>query len=145
MTLFAVTAISLWACNCAIGRDMVRCDYYVAKNHDLSHQKDCINYAKSIDKDSMFAKASWYYLLGGDKNSAIKSAKEALKIGHHFAGEYIGFAYLMEKNDKEAKKYLNDFKQKVKNIEYVKRDIETLKSIYKGFDSIKAYNILFGK
>ncbi len=139
------SAVSLLACNCAIGRDMVRCDYYVVKEHDLSHQKDCVKYADSINKNSMYAKASWYYLLGGDMKKAKENAKEALKIGHHFAGEYLGFVYLIEKNSKEAKKYLNDFKQKVKNIDYVKKDIKTLKNIYKGFEATKAYNILYGK
>lgn len=128
---------------CTVGKDMARCDYYVKIKHDLSYQDRCISYAKAIDTDGMFAKASWYYLLGGDKDSAQKSASKALKIGHHYASEYSGFVFILEHDLKNAKKELTFFKQRVKNIDYVKDDIKSLKSIYKDFDDKTAYKILF--
>ncbi len=144
--MFAALSVAAFsACNCAIGRDMARCDYYVIRQHDLSHQKDCIKYADSINKNSMYAKASWYYLLGGDKKKAKENAKEALKIGHHYAAEYLGFLYAIDGDMKNAEKELKFFKEKVKNIDYAKKDIMVMHNIYKNFQYDKVYDTLFGK
>ena len=134
------------ACSsCSSGKNMAKCDYYVKQNHDLKYQKSCIAYAKAIDQDGMFAKASWYYLLGGDKDSAKKSAIKALKIGQHYAAEYMGFVYILGNDKKHAKDELRFFKQKVKDVKFAKKDIKNMKSIYKNFDDKFSYQILYGK
>jgi len=129
--------------SCTIGKDMVKCDYYVVRKHNLKYQKNCLAYAKSIDTDGMHAKAAWYYLLGGDKDSAKRCSKKALDMGQHYASEYKGLVDIVEKNIKDAKKELSFFKHKVKNVNYVKKDIEALKYIYKDFDAKVANEILF--
>ncbi len=133
--LFMVSGV-LYACNCAVGRDMLRCDYYVGHKFDKSHQKECLNYANSINKDGMYAKASWYFLLGGDVKNAKINAKKALKIGHHYAAEYLGMAYLIENDTKNAKKEFSFFKNKVKKNQYIKKDLNILKHLYNNFKGI---------
>jgi hypothetical protein len=142
---FSVLVANLYACNCKVEGEKIRCDYYVVKKHDLSRQKHCIKYAETIDKDNMPAKASWYYLLGGDTKKAKESANKALKIGQYFVSEYLSFVSLLEKNDKEAQKYFNELKKSVKDTEYVKRDIITMKNLYDSFDAEKASKMLVGK
>ncbi len=55
-------AVKIKCSSCTIGKDMVKCDYYVVRKHDLTKQKNCLAYANSIDNSGMSAKASWYYL-----------------------------------------------------------------------------------
>ncbi len=129
--------------SCAIGKDMVKCDYYVVRKHNLKYQSNCLAYAKSIDTDGMHAKAAWYYLLGGDKESAKRCSKKALDMGQHYAAEYKGLVDIVENNIEGAKKELSFFKHKVKNADYVKKDIEALKYIYKDFNEKIAYEILY--
>ena len=134
------------ACSsCVVGKDMAKCDYYVKKEHNLKYQSNCIAYAKAIDQDGMFAKASWYYLLGGDKDMAKSSAMKALKIGQHYAAEYMGFVYILENDKKHAEDELKFFKQKVKDVKFAKKDIKNMKSIYKNFDDKFSYQILYKK
>ncbi|MFK5881356.1 MAG: hypothetical protein QM482_03995 [Sulfurospirillum sp.] len=128
---------------CSAGKDMVKCDYYVVKQHNLTYQRSCLAYAQYIDMDGMYAKAAWYYLLGGDKQKAKKSATKALREGYHYAAEYKGFADLLVGNQKEAQKALIFFRNKVKNIDYAKRDIEIMKYIYINFDSKSVDKILY--
>ena len=136
-------AVQVSCSSCTIGKDMVKCDYYVVRKHNLKYQSNCLAYAKSIDTDGMHAKAAWYYLLGGDKDSAKRCSKKALDMGHHYAAEYKGLVDIAENNIEDAKKELRFFRNKVKNIEYVKKDIEALKYIYKDFDEKTAYEILY--
>ena len=144
IAFLALVNLQAQVCNsCSIGKNMAKCDYYVMRKHDLKHQDSCVVYAKSIDSDGMFAKASWYYLLGGDKDSAKKSALEALNIGHHYAAEYLGFVYIIENDIKNAKQKLIFFKNRVKNIEFAKKDIKSIKAIYKKFDDKAVYKILY--
>ncbi len=141
---FALINVQAQACSgCAIGKNMAKCDYYVVRKHDLSYQNTCLSYAKSIDIDGMFAKASWYYLLGGDKDSAKKSATKALKIGQNYAAEYRGFVYILENDMKNARKELVFFKNRVGDIEFAKKDIKAMKNIYKNFNDKVAYKILY--
>ncbi len=140
--IILVLFVQIQACNCSIGKDATKCDYYLLKLHNLKYQQNCLNYAKSIDQDGMYAKSSWYYLLGGDIKSAKSASAKALKMGSHYAAEYKGFVSILDGNMKEAKKELSFFKHKIKKIDYVKKDIETLKSIYKNFDAKTAYEAL---
>ncbi len=142
--LFTLMLISgaLYACNCAIGRDMIKCDYYVGKKFDKTHQKECLDYASSINKDGMYAKASWYYLLGGDIKNAKINAKKALKIGHHYAAEYLGMVYILEHDIKSAKKEFSFFKNKVKQNQYIKKDVNILKHIYSNFNDKEVLQML---
>ena len=139
--LFMASGI-LYACNCVVSRDMIKCDYYVGQKFDKSHQKECLNYAKSISKDAMFAKSSWYFLLGGDIKNAKINAKKALKIGHNYAAEYLGMAYMLENDIKNAKKEFNFFKHKVKQSGYIKKDLDILKHIYSNFNDKEVLKIL---
>ncbi len=141
--LFSLQAAQVSCSSCAIGKDMVKCDYYVIRKHDLKYQKNCLAYAKSIDRDGMHAKAAWYYLLGGDKESAKRCSKKALDMGQHYAAEYKGLVDIAENNIEDAKKELSFFKHKVKNVDYAKKDIEALKYIYKDFNEKAAYEILY--
>ncbi len=139
--LFMASGI-LYACNCVVSRDMIKCDYYVGQKFDKSHQKECLNYAKSISKDAKFAKSSWYFLLGGDIKNAKINAKKALKIGHNYAAEYLGMAYMLENDIKNAKKEFNFFKHKVKQSGYIKKDLDILKHIYSNFNDKEVLKIL---
>ena len=137
-----VTSSLLYACNCAIGRNMIKCDYYVGKKFDKAHRKECLDYANSIIKDGMYAKASWYYLLGGDIKNAKINAKKALKLGHHYAAEYLGMVYILEHDIKSAKKEFFFFKNRVKQTQYIKKDLNILKHIYDNFDDQKVLQML---
>ncbi len=66
-----------------------------------------------------------------------------LKLGQHYASEYSGFIYMLDGKFVEAKRSFLFFKHKVKNIDYAKKDIKTMKYIYKSFDDKKALEILF--
>lgn len=141
VVLFAVSGI-LYACNCAIGKNMLKCDYYVGRKFDKTHQKECLNYANSINKDGMYAKASWYFLLGGDIKNAKINAKKALKIGHHYAAEYLGMVYILENDMKNARKEFAFFKHKVKQNKYIKKDLNILKHIYGNFNDEEVLRML---
>ncbi len=139
--LFAVSGI-LYACNCTIGKNMMKCDYYVGRKFDKTHQKECLSYANSINKDGMYAKAAWYFLLGGDIKNAKINAKKALKIGHHYAAEYLGMVYILENDIKNASKEFTFFKHKVKQNKYIKKDLNILKHIYGNFNDEEVLRML---
>ncbi len=139
--LFAVSGI-LYACNCTIGKNMMKCDYYVGRKFDKTHQKECLSYANSINKDGMYAKAAWYFLLGGDIKNAKINAKKALKIGHHYAAEYLGMVYILENDIKNASKEFAFFKHKVKQNKYIKKDLNILKHIYGNFNDEEVLKVL---
>ncbi len=142
--LFLTLGALLYACNCKVEGEKIRCDYYVVKKHDTSKSNHCLKYAKTIYSDNMPAKASWYYLLGGDKENAKKSAKKALSIGLDFASEYLGFVYMLDKDYKNAQKQFEKLKKSVKDTDYVKRDIITMKNRFDSFDAEKASEMMFG-
>ncbi len=133
----------IYACNCKFDKEKIRCDYYVYKNHDLSHKKSCLSYAKDSEMSKVYDKAAFYYLLGGDIKKAKDNAKEAIKLGYKFANEYLGFAYLLENDTKNAKKAFKALRDSSKDINYIKRDITALKTLYSGFDIEKANEMLF--
>lgn len=141
--LVNLQAVKIKCSSCTAGKEMARCDYYVARKHDLTKQQSCLAYADSIDSGGMSAKASWYYLLGGDTEKAEISAKRALKLGQHYASEYSGFIYMLNGKFTEAKRSFLFFKHKIKNIDYAKKDIKAMKHIYKNFDEKKVFKILF--
>ena len=142
IAILIVASSFLYACNCTINKNMMKCDYYVGKKFDKTHQKECLSFAKSIDKDGMYAKASWYYLVGGDIKSAKTDAKKALKMGYHYASEYLGMVYLLEDDMKNAKKEFTFFKHKVKQNRYIKKDLDTLKHLYNNLNDKKISEIL---
>ena len=141
IVLFAVSGI-LYACNCTIGKNMMKCDYYVGRKFDKAHQKECLSYANSINKDGMYAKAAWYFLLGGDIKDAKINAKKALNIGHHYAAEYLGMVYILENDIKNARKEFSFFKHKVKQNKYIKKDLNILKHIYGDFNDEEILRML---
>jgi len=142
IAILIVASSFLYACNCTIGKNMIKCDYYVGKKFDKTHQKECLKYANSINKDGMYAKASWYYLLGGDIKNAKINAKKALKIGHHYAAEYLGIVYILENDMKNAKKEFSFFKNKIKENRYIKKDLSILKHIYSNFNDKEVLQML---
>jgi len=137
-----VFGVSLFACNCKFDKEKVRCDYYVYKMHDKSHQKNCIAYADSSSKAKVYDKAAEYYLIGGDLKNARLNANKALKMDRYYVLEYLGMVELIENHPKKAQQDFKMLKQKVKNNSYVVKDIQTLSKLYPNFDEMKALELL---
>ncbi len=137
-----VSISSIYACNCIANKNMMKCDYYVGRKFDKTHQKECLNFANSVVKDGMYAKASWYFLLGGDIKNAKINAKKALKMGHHYAAEYLGMVYILENDMKNAKKEFDFFKNRVKQHQYIRKDLNVLKHLYDNFDDKSVLQML---
>jgi len=137
-----VFGVALYACNCKFDKEKIRCDYYVYKMHDKSHQKNCIAYADSSAKAKVYDKAAQYYLLGGDLKNARLNANQALKMKRYYVLEYLGMIELIENHPKKAKEAFKTFKQKVKDSSYVTKDIKAISKLYPNFDELKALKML---
>ncbi len=136
-TVVLISATSLWSISCrcaASSKDLARCEYYVKEKFDLTHQKNCLDYADATI-DALPAKAAWYYILGGNTKKAKESIEKALKLNQYFALEYLAIVLAIEKDYQNARKVFEEFKKKVKKHTFVKKDLETVKKIYKNFDT----------
>ncbi len=141
ITVFVLSSV-LFACNCKFDKEKIKCDYYVYKNHDKSHQKNCIAYAKDSSNAKVYDKAALYYLLGGDTKNAKINAQKAIALKQYYALEYVGLADLIENKPKEAKKAFNLLNKKIKDNRYIVKDIQTIAKLYKNFDQVKALKML---
>ncbi len=137
--LLSISIFSL-ACDCVASKNMMKCDYYVGLKHDKTHQKDCVDFAKVREKGFVYGTAARYYLIGGDVDSAIKSAKQAVKMGENYAYEFLGLGYLLKNENEKAKKAFALLK--VNKRDYMKKDIDIIKAMYKDFDKKKALKFL---
>ena len=86
------------------------CDYHVAKRHDRSYQKSCLDYAHYVDIDGAHAKAAWYYLLGGQAEQALKAARKALAQGQNYAAEYAWLALMIQGERQEAGRVMKRYR-----------------------------------
>ena len=137
-----VFGVALYACNCKFDKEKIRCDYYVYKMHDKSHQKNCIAYADSSAKAKVYDKAAEYYLLGGDLKNARLNANKALKMNRYYVLEYLGIIELIENHPKKAEAAFKALKQKVKESSYITKDIKAISKLYPNFDEMKALKLL---
>ncbi|WP_300368960.1 hypothetical protein [Hydrogenimonas sp.] len=119
---------------CGAGKLMLQCDYYVAKQGDMSRQHLCEEYAKIVDIDGASAKAAWYYLLAGKPQKAFDAAIKALKQGQTFAAGYAAQAMTIMDNPEKAKQYLSQFTNGVEERDYFEKEVSTLRKIYPSID-----------
>jgi hypothetical protein len=138
-------AVDLKKCDkCSISKEYIKCTVYVEQKGDISKQNSCMIFAQSLDEGNSDARASWYYLLGGDFDNVIKTGKNAVKTKEYYAAEQVGEAYLLKGDKKNAKKYFELLKQKApKSDIFFKKHIEVLSRLYpKKFDSSFAKEFL---
>jgi tetratricopeptide (TPR) repeat protein len=124
---------------CFIGKEYMRCSYYVEKNADLSKQATCITYANSLLKGESPGRASWYYIVGGDFDKAIEAGEKALQRKEFFALEHLAEAYLLKGDIKRAKTYFSKMRKKsLQNQAFIEKHFAILSKLYpQNFDSSK--------
>ena len=119
---------------CGAGKLMLQCDYYVARQGDLSKRHFCEEYAQIVDVDGASAKAAWYYLLGGKPEKALDAAMRAYDQGQTFAAGYVAQALSVLGRGEEAKRYIEPFRKVVKERSYFAKEVNTLKKLYPDAD-----------
>ncbi len=119
---------------CGAGKLMLQCDYYVARQGDLSKRHFCEEYAQIVDVDGASAKAAWYYLLGGKPEKALDAAMRAYDQGQTFAAGYVAQALSVLGRGEEAKRYIEPFRKVVKERSYFTKEVNTLKKLYPDAD-----------
>lgn len=134
--LFALVSITHAAegekCDtCAVNKEYVKCGYYVEMKGDLSYQDSCLAFAESIFEGNNFSRASWYFLMGGDFDNAIKAGKKSLEAKEYFVAELIAEAYILKGDQENAKKYFKLLKKRVPpEALFLKKHFEILERIY---------------
>jgi hypothetical protein len=125
---------------CSVGKELLRCSYYVERRGDISQQDACITYAKSLIEGESPGRASWYFIVGGEFQKAIEAAKTALARGEYYAYEHLGEAYLLLNDTKKAKAAFSNLRQKVPGYEaFTPKHFQTLQKLYpKKWNSQKA-------
>ena len=140
-----LTAAEKPACNsCSVGKDLLRCSYYVERKGDLSKQDACMIYAKSLIEGESPGRASWYFIVGGDFKKAIDAAKKAIERGEYYAYEHLGEAWLLMGETEKAKTAFTNLRKRVPGYEtFTPKHFETLQKLYpKKWDSKKAEALL---
>ncbi len=113
ISLFA-NAIEAEKCDtCSASKEYVKCGYYVEMKGDLSKQDSCLIFAQSILEGNNFSRASWYFLMGGDVDNAIKAGEKSLEAKEYFVAELIAEAYIIKGDLNKAQKYFKLLKEKV--------------------------------
>ena len=116
---------------CSIGKEYMKCSYYVEKKGDLSKQKSCLLYADSLFTGESPGRASWFYIVGGDFDKAIEAANVAIKRGSVFALEHLAEAYLLKGELNKAKQYFHELKQSdFRNDPIITKHFEILRKLY---------------
>lgn len=145
--VFVILPIFLFAQNscdkCYLNKAQIKCDYYVAKNADLSKIDFCKEYASYLREAKAYSKSAWYYLLSKEPKLAIESAKKAIALGQDYALEYLADAYLIEGNRQKAKKYYSRLKKSSSKIDsIVEKNFSILDRLYKEFNKKEAMKFL---
>ena len=118
-------------CNkCALNKNQMKCEYYVAIKGDKSKAELCESYADYLDKTKVYGRAAWYYLLALKPKKAIEAAKNALKLGEEYANEYLAESYLILGDKQKAKEYY----KKLSTHFFSKKNLQTLQKLYPNFD-----------
>lgn len=130
----------------AVNKEYLRCTVYVEQRADKSKQSSCMAFAKSMEEGNNFARASWFYILGGDFTAAIKSGEKALKVKDTYAASYLAEAYLLTQEQQKATHYFTMISNaKTDKRELIKKEFEILTRLYpKKFDQKEALK-LFSK
>ena len=115
---------------CAIGKEKLQCDYYVAQRGDTSRREQCRIYAEYVDIDGAYPKAAWYYLLAGDVKKALNAAQKGLEQGQEYGREYLAIALWISGKKEEAKRELATFRQRVAEHGYLGRDLKQVARLY---------------
>ncbi|MEA3418391.1 MAG: hypothetical protein U9Q90_03240 [Campylobacterota bacterium] len=147
--LFALVSIGYAAeiekCDtCAVNKEYVKCGHYVEMKGDLSYQNSCLLFAQSIFEGNNYSRASWYYLIGGDFDNAIKAGEKSLEAKEYFVAELIAEAYILKGDQENAKKYFKLLKKRVPpEALFLKKHFEILERIYPDkFESALAIKLL---
>lgn len=127
-----VHAVELEKCDtCAANKEYVKCGHYVEMKGDLSYQNSCLLFAESIFEGNNYSRASWYYLLGGDFDNAIKAGEKSLEAKEYFVAELIAEAYVLKGDKDNAKKYFKLLKKRVPpEALFLKKHFEVLARLY---------------
>ncbi len=117
--------------NCSVSKEYAKCTFYVEKKGDLKWQSSCLVFARSIEEGSNFGRASWYYLVGGDFDNAIKAGHRAVDVGELYAVEYVAQAYALKGDMKSAKEYFKKIDTSAnENRLLLKKHLEILRRVY---------------
>ena len=128
---------------CELNRAEMRCNYYVAKEGDVSKASFCKEYAEYLDSTKVYGKAAWYYLLGLEPQKALEAAKKAVEMGEGYAWEYMGDAYLILGDKAAAKEAYGEFKKAVENRAFfTSRSFGILEKLYESFDAEEAKRLM---
>ena len=131
-------------CNCAVGKEFLRCAYYVEKQGDLTQQKACLTYASGLLEGESPGRASWYFIVGGDFDRAIAAARKAIDRGEYYAFESLGEAWLLKGDTQKAKAAFTELRKAVPGYKpLITKHFETLTRLYpQKWDSTKALTLL---
>ena len=147
--LFALISISYAAesekCDtCAANKEYVKCGYYVEMKGDVQKQDSCLVFAQSIFEGNNYSRASWYFLVGGDFDNAIKAGEKSLEAKEYFVAELIAEAYILKGDQENAKKYFKLLRKRVPpEALFLKKHFEILERIYPDkFESALAIKLL---
>jgi hypothetical protein len=115
---------------CAVGKEKLQCDYYVARQADRSRQSLCRRYADYVNIDGAYPKAAWYYLLAGEPKRALQAADRGIDQKQAYAREYRALALWLEGDREAARKELRRFFRQVTPHDYFEKDLATLRRLY---------------
>ena len=131
LTIYAFADQPVKCDRCFIGKEYMRCSYYVEKKGDLSKQNTCLTYADSLLRGESPGRASWYYIIGGNLDKAIEAGKKALERKEYFALEHLAEAYLLKNDTAKAKKYFTLLKEKsLQNEAFMTKHFKILSKLY---------------
>ncbi len=118
-------------CGCAVGKEYLRCAYYVEKKGDLAQQHSCLTYASGLLEGESPGRASWYFVVGGAFDKAIDAAQKAISRGEYYAYESLGEAWLLKGDIQKAKKAFTGLRTKVPGFELLRdKHFRTLQKLY---------------
>ncbi len=130
--------------SCSASKEYVKCGYYVEMKGDLSKQDSCLIFAQSILEGNNFSRASWYFLMGGDVDNAIKAGEKSLEAKEYFVAELLAEAYVIKGDQNNAKKYFKLLKAKVPpEALFLDKHFDILSRLYPDkFDKASAIKLL---
>jgi len=116
--------------SCVVNKNMIRCDYYVARKAVKGKQSECEIYARYLDRDGTHANAAWYYLLAGRPKKALAAAQSAIAEGQTYAAEYAVFALRILGRRAEADSLLKRYADWIRKAGRYEQDRKTLAKLY---------------
>jgi tetratricopeptide (TPR) repeat protein len=125
---------------CSISKEFMRCSYYVLQKADLTYQNSCLVYAKEMQKAGNNGSASWFYIVAGEFDKAIKSGKKSVEVGEKYALEHIAEAYYLKGESEQSKEFFKLLKQNIHDKLMMEKHFQILQKLYpeksKGIDKL---------